>query len=128
MVCLCLRERERKKRVTRPALPPGCLAPNSHQPAGAETESLLPLATVYACTPTRTHARILTLEQTSLNTTNTGTHKETHVHSHALVTKSSSPYLAVIPTCFISASHRLLSTSLICLCLYQTLSIPISCL
>lgn len=44
------------------------------------------------------------------------------------VTKSSSPSPPVILTCFISASHLLLSTSLICLCLYQTLSIPISCL
>lgn len=46
IVCLFVSEREKKERVTRPALPPGCLAPNSHQPAGAETENLLPLATV----------------------------------------------------------------------------------
>lgn len=50
--CVCVyacvrgRKRETKARVTRPALPPGCLAPNSHQPAGPETENLLALATV----------------------------------------------------------------------------------
>lgn len=71
---------------------------------------------------------------TTWSTTNASTHQEKNpcafiaYTQSKFVTKSYSQSLAILLTCFISASHLLLSTSLICLCLYQTLSIPISCL
>lgn len=114
VVCLCPRENWCNKassasRLFGPKLSSACWC--------WKREILLPLTTVH--THTHTHWAVQT---------HACMKKPMCIHTHTkFETKSSSPYLAVILTCFISTSHLLLSISLICLCLYQTLSIPISC-